>query len=153
MTVLKAITADLQTNVVSVYDQNKTTISGFIFPQVINGVPVLAPPLVKWMDIFTDSGEVVAFAGLTVNGRLFGMTLPGATGLAKIVYYDFDLLTGVSVYRGKIQVSLPNTAVTTHTVRGFRTDDTNPNDFKIFFTTTGSVAVNGGLFMVNKLAL
>jgi hypothetical protein len=153
MTVLKAITADLQTNVVSVYDQNKTTISGFIFPQVINGVPVLAPPLVKWMDIFTDSGEVVAFAGLTVNGRLFGMTLPGATGLAKIVYYDFDLLTGVSVYRGKIQVSLPNTAVTTHTVRGFRTDDTNPNDFKIFFTTTGSVAVNGGLFMVNKLTL
>jgi hypothetical protein len=152
MTVLKAITADIQANIVSVYDQNKTTISGFTYPQMINGVPVLAPPLVRWVDIFTDSGEAALYGGLTANGRVFAITSI-AGGLARIVYYDFDLSTGIAIYRGKIQATFPNLAATIYTIRGIRVDDSNPSDFKIFITTSASVPVNGGLFLINKLAL
>jgi len=152
MAILKTITADIQESVVSVYDQTKTTIAGFTYAQVINGVTVLAPPLVKWVDIFIDSGETVTYASLTSNGRLFCMTAPSG-GLARILCFDFNLMTGVAAYRGKISVSLPSVASTTHTVRGFRADDSNVNEIKIFFATSGSVTINGGTFVANKIAI
>ena len=153
----KLIQANLLNSVTGAYDQTKTTIAGRIFAKTVNSESCLGPPLSNVIDVFTDTAGVVTPAGpmsLTSNGRLFVVNAIAA-GVGQIALYNFDL-TGQSApsYVGRVLYNMPNTAATTHTIRGLTVDDTaGTSNWKIFIATTGSVAINGGLFMINSMAL
>lgn len=88
----------------------------------------------------------------TTNGRLFTITSIVA-GLCRVVLHTLDPITGNTAYVGKVQLTFPNAAATTHTMRGFKVDDSNTSNIKIFITTTGTVAINGGMFMAYGMQL
>lgn len=150
---MKLIKADLLTQVVGSYDQTKTTIQGRVAQKTIMGTPVLGPPLSKFLDVFTDTAGQAPTSTVFVsnNGRLFVIGAVVA-GTIPIILYDFDLVTGASTYVGRINMSTPNVAATTHTVRGLRvTNDSGATGWKIFVETVGSVLVNGGVFVLNSI--
>jgi len=147
---MRFLNAGLQDNVVSLYDKTKTTIAGRVAQKIINSNQVLGPPLTRFIDVQTEAGLTpVGPAYCSPTGRLF---IPSAvtTGLGTIALYQFDLTTGAYSYVGKISYSMPATPTTTHTMRGFKVDDTGAT-WKIFILTTGSVLINGGLFMLNGI--
>lgn len=143
---------NLLDDVVSVYDQNKTTITGRALQQVVNGYDCLGPRLTKFIDVFTDTGLAPGIPHVTPNGRMFIVTAPSA-GLASILLYNFNLSTGSYSYAGRVQFNLPNLAATTHTLRALKVVDAGTSGWKVFVATTGSVLINGGLFLINNLAL
>lgn len=150
---MKLYNVGLNSNVVSVYDKTKTTILGRAFQKTLNSQVVIGPPLTKFIDVQTDTG--VAPGGpmhLSINGRLFIITAVSG-GLATLVLYNFSTVTGAYSFVGKLVVTLPNFAATTHTLRGFKVFDTGTTGWKIFIGTTASILPNGGVFMVNALAL
>jgi len=145
-------TAELVDDVVSVYDQTKTTIQGRVTSKVINTQTVLGPPLTKFIDVFSDTAIApTAALRVTDNNRMFICGTPTA-GNIPILLYDFNLTTGAYAYIGKINVTMPNSAATTHTIRSIRiTNDAGLTGWKIFLTTVGSVTINGGVFLINKV--
>jgi hypothetical protein len=143
---------EILADVVSVYDQTKTTVIGRAAQKVVNGKDSVGPPLTKFIDVFSDTGQAPNSIHLSSNGRLFVVTAPTA-GLASILLYSFNMTTGAHAYVGRVQFNLPNSAATTHTIRGFKVTDTGTTGWKVFLATTGSVLVNGGLFLLNDLAL
>lgn len=151
---MKVIQADLLNDVVSSYDQTKTTVQGRAQTKTIDGDTAIGPPLNRFVDVFTDAAITVApnVSTLTSNGRLFVIQAETG-GLAVVALYTMNLTTGVTTYIGKIQIALPDTAATTHTYRSLRVEDTGTSNWKMFLTSTGSVLINGGTFLVNKVAL
>lgn len=154
----KLLKANLLSSVTGTYDQTKTTIAGRVFSKTVSGKACLGAPLSNLIDVFTDtigSGSIT-MAGpihLTTNGRLF---IPStvAAGVVNLALYNFDFTGQVApTYVGIVRFNLPNTAATTHTIRGIQVDDSNTSNIRVFVTTTGSVLINGGLFLVNKLTL
>lgn len=151
---MKLYKADLLNDVVGSYDQTKTTIQGRVFSKTIDSQTVLGPPVSKFIDVFADAAETPTQIYCTDNGRLFsiGAIVNGTTyDLAPIILHEFDFATGTYTYIGKINVQLPNVATTTHTIRGFKAIDTGTTGWKIFIATTATVAINGGLFLVNNV--
>jgi len=151
---MKYIKADLLNDIVGSYDQTKTTIQGRVDSKVVDSQTVLGPPLSKFIDAFVDSALTPAGVYCTDNGRLFvfGAAVNGTSyDTLPIVLYDFNLTTGAHSYVGRIDVQLPNLAATTHTVRAFKVLDTGTTGWKIFIATTATIAINGGLFLVNKI--
>ena len=154
----KLIQANLLDSVTNTYDQTKTTIAGRVFQKTVSGDTCLGAPLSNVIDVFTDTigaGPIIP-AGpmhLTNNGRLFVVsTIPA--GVGQVVLYNFDFTGQVTpTYVGLVRFNMPNTAATTHTIRAFKVDDSNTSNIRIFIATTGSVAINGGLFIINKLTL
>lgn len=150
---MKYITADLLDDVVSVYDQTKTTIQGRTQVNTISGDDAIGPPLNKFADVFTDAAITPSTVSyLTTNGRLFTIAAE-AGGLAVMALYTLSLTTGALAYVGKIQIQLADTAATVHTYRSLKVIDTGTTGWKIFLTSTGSVAINGGSYIVNDIAL
>ncbi len=149
---MKSLSASLTTDVVSVYDQTKTTIQGRVLQQTVSGVPVLGPPLNKYMDTINDTGGVVTplAVHVTSSGRIFGLAAP-VSGAANVVLYEQDVATGVNTYIGRLVITLPNTAATSHTYRAIKVLDSGTTGWKILIATTGSVLINGGLFIVNNV--
>ncbi len=150
---MKSVKADLNLNVVSSYDQTKTTIRGRVAQRTINSHSVLGPPLNTYVDVFNDTGALTtpAWSYFSTYGRIFSLNTPSA-GIAYITLHNFDLTTGTKTYIGNIRISLPNTAATTQTVRSIKVlDNAGTTGWKIFITTVGSVTINGGTFMVNKI--
>jgi len=150
---MKLIKAGLLDNIVGSYDQTKTTIQGRVTQKTLGGADYLGPPLTKINDMFTDSG--VAPAGpifKTSNQRVFVPFLVVA-GTYGVALYTHNNTTNVNTYVGQIRFSVPNTAATTHTIRAFKVIDTGTTGWKIFFSTSGSVAFNGGTLLVNKVDL
>jgi hypothetical protein len=76
-----------------------------------------------------------------------------SAGVATVVLYTLDPITGAKSYVGKIVATFPNLAATTHVIRGFKVIDTGTTGWKIIISTTGSVVVNGGVFVINKVDL
>jgi len=151
----KVITADLQTDISTVYDTNKTYIGGNVVQKILNSVPVLGAPLVKWHDVITVSGETILYSRAGSNGRMYGMTT-FATGLARVICGTFNTTTGLWTYLGKVIVPAPNVPTTTQALRDFIVDDANTSNIQIIYSTvaTGSNATqNGGVLRVYKLAL
>lgn len=151
---MKWLKADLVSDVVSSYDQTKTTIQGRVNSKVINTQTVLGPPLSKFIDVFVDSGLTPASVYCTENGRLFITVVPvnGASyDTMSILLYDFNLTTGAYAYVGRIDIQLPNLAATVHTLRALKVIDTGTTGWKIFIATTATVTINGGLFLINKI--
>ena len=151
---MKSNLVGLQNSVVGVYDKTKTTITGHITQKTLGGQLVVGPPLTKSIDVYTDTSAVITptFMFLSVNNRLFILNAIAA-GLARVTLYNFNTTTGAFSYVGQIIYTLPNAAATTHTVRGFKVEDGNTSNITIFIVTTGSVVINGWLFMSNKGAL
>lgn len=149
---MKYFKADLLSDVVSVYDQTKTTIQGRVTSKTISGTPVLGPPVTKFIDVFSDSALTPSGSiRVTENNRLFICTTPTAGNIA-ILLYDFNLSTGAYAYIGKINVTMPNSAATTHTIKSLRiVNDSTNTGWKLFLTTAGSVVINGGTFLINKI--
>lgn len=134
------------------YDKTKTSVLGRAYQKTVNSKNCLGPAQNKFLDCNTD-GNITPSPGmmLTDNGRLFIMGTI-TSGVGQLLYYDFNLSTGVSSYVGKIQITMPNQAATTHTVRGLKVyNDAGNTGWKIALLTTGSVAINGGLFVINKV--
>lgn len=151
---MKAVAAELLNSVVSVYDQTKTTIFGRVLQSVVQGKSVLGPPLNRYIDPVLDTTVAPAAQTLflTSNGRLFVMSAE-ASGLVSILCYTFNLTTGVSAYVGRIQINLPDVAATTTTFRSIKVLDNGVSGWKFLISTTGSVLLNGGTFLVNNIAL
>ena len=151
---MKTVYADLLDDVVGSYDQTKTTVQGRAQTRTISGDTVIGPPLNKFLDVFTDAAITPVAGGmfLSPNGRLFIIGTHVA-GVAPIALYNFNLTTGTSSYVGKIAITIPNIAATTHTFRGIKVIDTGTTGWKIFLTTTGSVLINGGTFLANDVDL
>ena len=152
----KTIRADLVADVVSSYDQTKTTIQGRARQANISGVDVLGPVRNKFVDTFSDSGIAPGLFYLSANNRLFVAATAPTNGttydLLPILCYDFNLTTGAFSYVGRIDVQLPNLAATVHTLRSFKVyNDSSNTGWKICITTTASVLINGGLFVVNNI--
>lgn len=149
---MKAISADLLDDVVSSYDQTKTTIQGRVYQKTVSGVPVLGPPLNKFVDTVADSAgsTIPVLSYFSPNGRLFSIGAEAA-GVSFMSLHEIDMNTGVDTYIGQIRFTLPDNAATTHTFRGLKVIDTGTTGWKIFVETTGSVLINGGLFMGNKI--
>jgi len=149
----------LNSTTTSYGDLTKTFLAGRCFQKSINSNSVLGPPLTNFIDTITDTagGGSVTPNGvyLSPNGRLFIAVTP-ATGLMTVLLYEFDL-TGQTapIYRGRIQLAVPNSAATTHTIRQFEVYD-GPNagtvtGWKIVFSTVGTVLINGGSFLANNI--
>jgi len=149
---MKWMKADLLQNVVGSYDQTKTTIQGRVAQKTLSGQSCLGPPLTKFIDVFTDSGQVPTGAiRVTDNNRMFVCGAP-VSGNIPILLYDFNLTTGASAYIGRLNVTIPNSAATTHTVRSLRVyNDAGLTGWRLALTTTGSVTINGGTFIINKI--
>lgn len=151
---MKTVKANLLRDVVSVYDQNKTTIQGRITQKTIDGAQVLGPPLNRFVDVVTDtsvaSSVIPTGSYLSPNGRLFTLgTFSG--GVLPISLHEVNLATGATVFVGTIRVPFPNLAATTQIVRGFKVLDAGTTGWRLFVATTGSILINGGLFCVNNV--
>ncbi len=151
---MKTIYADLLDDVVSSYDQTKTTLQGRAISKTIDGDVALGPPLNKFLDVFTDAAITPAGNAMvcTPNGRIFVVTAE-ATAIATLGLYTINFATGATSYVGKLNISLPDTAATTSTYRSIKVIDTGTTGWKIFLSTTGSVLINGGTFLINKIDL
>lgn len=150
---MKVAKADLLEDVVTVYDQTKTTVYGRVSEKVVDGGPSVGPPLNKFVDVFTDAA--VTPAGLfyiSDEGQMFNITTETG-GLSVIVLHTLDFDTGEVTYRGKIQITLPDIAATTTVFRFMKAITTGTTGWKIFIGTTGSVLINGGVFLINKIDL
>lgn len=153
---MKVLQAGLQNNVVTSYDKTKTYLAGRAFQKTLNSQLVVGPPLTNFIDFQTDLGFAPTLCQLTSNGRLFAVQAPAATGIAVVGLYQFDLLgQSAPTFVGKINVLLGVSAATTHTLRMLRVDDgASPaavTGWKIFIGTTGSVLINGGLYLANSI--
>lgn len=149
---MKYVKADLLDQVVSSYDQTKTTTQGRCFVKTVDGKQAIGPSLNKFLDVQTDSGIGLAPNNmyLTSNGRAFLVSTEA--GVASVILYEIDYDTGVNTYIGRIQIQMPDTAATTTTYRALKVIDSGTTGWKLFLVTTGSVAINGGTLLVNNLA-
>lgn len=151
---MKYVKAGLLDSVVGTYDQTKTTIQGRVFQKTVGGQPVLGPPLNRFVDTVADTAgnTVPVLSYLSPNGRLFSLGAE-AGGTSFISLHTVNMSTGVHTYVGQIRISLADVAATTHTLRSLKVVDTGVTGWKVFVATTGSVAINGGLYMANNVDL
>lgn len=155
---MKSVKANLLNDVVSSYDQTKTTIQGRVFEKTIDGADVLGPPLNQFVDVVNDSipslagGVIPVLTYLSPNGRLFSVNAENS-GLIFITCHTIDLDTGSKTYNGTIRARAAEIATTTHTYRGFKVLDNGTTGWRIFLATTASVLISGGLFCVNNVDL
>ena len=153
---MKYIKADLLADVVGVYDQTKTTRQGRANTKTVNSQTVIGPPLNRFIDVFNDTAPtsqvtpILSF--LSSNGRTFSIGAE-AGGIIPISLHSVNLTTGVSAFVGTIRVAVADLAATTHTLRSLKVIDTGVTGWRIFITTSGSVAINGGLYCVNNVDL
>jgi len=156
---MKLTKAGLQNDVVSIYDKTKTFVAGNVvqktLPAPYDSTSVVGSPFPKFIDLQTDTtpGGVV-LAGMmakTNNGRLFILQATPVTGLANfIALYNHNSITGVYNYVGKIAFAITAATVV---ARGFKVDDTDTSNIKIFFAHTSTVVSTGGQLMINKVQL
>lgn len=150
---MKFITADLLEDVVSSYDQTKTTVQGRASVKTVDGGLAVGPPLNRFIDSFTDASltPVANAAFLSDNGRMF-VADAEASGLVRIAMWELDSTTLQQTFRGRIQINIADTPASVHTFRGFKVIDTGTTGWKLFLTTTSTIRVqNGGSYLVNNI--
>jgi len=151
---MRYVNAGLLDDVVTVYDETKTTLLGRVNSKTAGGKTALGPPLNKFIDVQTDSAVTPAPNGtyLTSNGHMFILGAE-AGPLTPLLLYSLNYTTGAYAYVGRVNINLPDTAATTTTYRSLKVIDAGSTGWKVFITTTGSVLINGGTMLVNNLAL
>jgi len=150
---MKFSKADLLNDVVTSYDQTKTTIQGRVQEHAVEGKAALGPPLNKFLDVQSDAGITMAANNMimTENGRVFILSSEAIT--TSIILYNFNYQTAEYSYVGRINIQMPDTSATTTVYRAVKVLDTGTTGWKIFLVTTGSVLINGGPLLINDLAL
>lgn len=148
---------DLLSDVVSSYDQNKTTIAGRVSQKTISGDNCLGPSIPTFADVVTDSTIVpVGLSYMSKNitadvTRIFLIGTPVA-GSVQIILYNHNVKTGVHTYAGRL--TLRNPAILTTTVfKGFEVLDSGTTGWKLFITCTNTILINGGLILMNNVDL
>lgn len=148
---------NLLDDVVSVYDQTKTTIAGRVSQKTVNGDQALGPSVPTFSDVFTDTGfslSGMVFVSPVITGdisRVFLMTVPVA-GSVNIVLYNYNIKTGISTYVGRLVFRSPNIATTT-VFKGIDVQDTGTTGWKIWLASTNTILINGGLTLLNDIDL
>lgn len=151
------INTDLLADVVTSYDQTKTTIVGRISQKTIGGVPTLGPSVPNWADVFINTGLVPAgpvFPSGVITGDISRVFVIGApvVGSVNVILYNYNIKTGEMSYVGRLTVA--NQAILTTTIfRGFEVLDTGTTGWKIYMAMTNAILINGGLLLVNKVDL
>ena len=151
---MKQLAAGLQDSVVTTYgDTTKTFVTNLVKNKTINLKSVYGPPRNFFIPVFDDFAVAPVLMHMTPNNRLFVINAPVATGLCRVMLYDFNPETGQATAVGSLNMQILGG---TQTVRALVVDD-GPNPasltgWKIFLLTTSSVAANGGLFMANSIA-
>ena len=149
---MKAQKLDLNSSVGTSYDQTRTTLVGRASQKTISGKQVVGTPLSTFADVITDANLTPLHLCVTDNDRAFIVNAPSA-GVGTIALYNFNSTTGGWTYVGKLAYNVPNSPATTHTLRVVRAADPGTTGWKIFIGTVGTVTANGGLFMLNNVAL
>jgi len=151
---MRYLKADLLDDVVSSYDQTKTTTQGRAFSKTVDGKTALGPPLNKFLDVQIDAAvtPVANNMYMTSNGRIF-MLGAEAGAATPLILYTINYATGAYTYVGRVNINLPDVAATTTIYRSIKVVDTGTTGWKVFIATTGSVIINGGTMLVNNLAL
>ncbi len=153
---MKYVKADLLADVVSSYDQNKTTVQGRVQVKTIDGDDALGPPLNKFVDTVADTTAsslvTPVLTYLSPNGRLFSIGAI-ATGIMPISLHTVDLSTGAVSFVGTIRVQVANGTTPTLSLRGLKVIDSGTSGWRIFIAATATVLISGGLFCVNNIAL
>lgn len=147
--------AGLLDDVVSVYDQTKTTIQGRVSQKLFGSNYALGPALTKFTDVQTETGLTIQ--GTTVfssNNRIFNITAE-ASGLASLILHTINPLTNISTYVGRIQFTIPDNPAATNTYRSIRVIDTGTTGWKIFLVSTSSVlgGIYSGVYLLNNIDL
>lgn len=150
---MKAIPLELTLDVVSSYNQLKTTVAGRAAKRTLSalqgGKTVVGSPLNGFADTTSDAAVTPARVTVSHNNHALYLAASNATGLAVFALYDVNELTGEQTYVGKIQCQFPSA---THTQRfGRIVNDTTNTGWRILFGSIGTVAANGGLFSVENV--
>lgn len=148
---MKYVKADLLDDVVSVYDQTKTTVQGRAFVKTVDGKQAVGPSLNKFFDVFSETAIAIGANALhlTESGRMFVLSTESV--FTTILLYEGDYNTGLGAYIGRIQIQMPDTAATTTVYRALKVLDTGTTGWKIILATTGSVLINGGPLLINNI--
>jgi hypothetical protein len=154
---MKTYLAGLLNDVTSIYDKTKTTIAGRVtqktLPSPYNSTQVLGAPLTKFIDTQTDTlGTLLpGMMYLTNNNRLFVlMSVPVVGVTNQIAMYNFNSSTGAYSYVGKIAFAVGSLTIA---MKGFKVDDSNTSNIKIFLGHTATVVTTGAVLMINKVTL
>ncbi len=148
---------DLLEDVVTVYDQNKTTIAGRVSQKIVNGDQSLGPSVPTFSDVFTDTGFSLGgmiYVSPVITGdivRIFLLAVPVA-GSVNIILYNHNIKTGISTYVGRLTFRSPN-ILTTTVFKGLDVQDTGTTGWKIWLASTNAILINGGLTLLNKIDL
>lgn len=146
---------NLQESTGTSYDQTRTTLQGRMHAKLVDGKLALGPGLNVFLDVFADTAGAVTPTNVihqTPNNRIFVVGAEAA-GLAPIAMYSVNYDTMTASYVGRISVSMSDVAATTHTFRGLKVLDSGVSGWKLILASSGSVAINGGIFCANNLAL
>lgn len=148
---MKAVSADLLTNVTGTYDKTMTTKFGNVITQTVNGKSVISPPLIQFIDTISDFGVTPLHCYASANGRLFITNTVASGQGVTLLLYTFNYATGANSKVGGIKYNLTNTS--TYTIRQIKVFDSGTTAWKVLISCTNTTAANGGLYMVNQVAL
>lgn len=143
---LRAIDSELFKDVVTVYDQNKTTLFGDMLQLLIGGKNTLTPTPMKYLDTVADTG-VTALMPEASGDYIFSIQ-GTATPFSVLCYYAPKNLN-TKTYIGRVSLT---TGSGTSVLRAFK-PHVNGNDVVIGFLTTNATAANSGLYVTTQLKL
>jgi hypothetical protein len=148
---MKSFLTGLQTSTQTSYSNNgKTTILGRAYQKTINGQQVIGPALTQFIDVQTLAGFIPTYSYFNpTTNHLFVLGPVSATPI--VALFNFNNLTGVYSYVGKINMSLGNAAATTYVDAGFTVYETG-GVITIVYSGSGSVVINGGTYIAANLA-
>ena len=149
---MKTILAGLQNDTQTTYANNgKTTLLGRITQKTINSQSVLGAPLSRFIDTFAIAGIGAQYT--YYNPDTTCLFVCGPIGAATtVMLFTINPTTGEATYVGRIVCNLPNVAATTYTARGFAVYESGATA-TVLISATGSVAINSGIFMANKVPI
>jgi hypothetical protein len=149
---LRALAFDPCTNQsIGVYNQNQFSLFGRWSNKTLAGKTVVGPLLNGYDDVNVNTGlATISSIFTTPSGRQFTLLALGA-GTGAIALSSYSYITGKYTYVGRQNIVIPGQGAPT--MRGWKADDTDPNNIKIFFgcTQTAGNIIYGGLTIVNKL--
>lgn len=141
----------LQTSLVTVYDQTKTTFQGGRVGQRTitdgNGAKlVIGPSPVIASSVFDDTGSVGSGVhASTQNGRVF-VPKAFAAGLLTVSYYQITTTAGVTTQTWVGDLKFQFTATGTYTLKGFTVDDSSSSSMSFHFGVTNTTTQQGGWY-------
>lgn len=146
---MKSKLVGLQSSVSTTYVPNSTTVTatlGRARQKTLNGKQVIGPSLSKFIDIQTITGTAPGYCYFVPTQNQLFIAQNTTTNNPVILLFNFDGTTGTTSFVGRITLNLANSAATTSTHRGICVIS-NGTNIRIYLATTGSVAINSGIYV------